>query len=104
MQLKNAFLKTMDNNRGNDGRAHRDIARLASGMSTGQIEMAYRSAQSEACRENSKKGNGIFSPYKNVGSCSDISGYQTAHRANDWMAMYPGVPHSVWGFCDFCGW
>ena len=98
-QLKNAFLKTMDNNTGNDLAAHREINRLASGMTDSEILSAFSSAKSHAREENSKK-NGIFDrndPYQNVDSLSANLGGASALNANDWMNLFPAVPQGIWG-------
>ena len=106
--LKSAFLKTMDNNVGNDWRANADIMRLSSTMTDAQINAAYGAAHSHATKQNSKK-NGLFDrkdPYKNVNSLSSKLSHMGALRSNDWMRMmprFPRIPPMLWNFLGNCG-
>ncbi|MEL7367485.1 MAG: hypothetical protein AAFN74_01140 [Myxococcota bacterium] len=103
--LKNAFLKLMDNNPGNDFQANMRIAQLASTMSDSQINAAYGAAHSHATKENSKK-NGIFDrkdPYKNVNSFRAQMGHMSALQSNDWMNAFPLVPQQLWMLLRGCG-
>lgn len=97
--LKGAFLKTMDNDQGNDWLANQQIAHLASTMTDAEINQAYAAARDEASQENSKK-NGLFDrkdPYKNIDSQSAQAAAAGAMQANDWMNMFPCVPPQLWG-------
>ncbi len=103
--LKKAFLKTMDNKRGNDFAANQDIARLASTMTDAQINQAYAAAHDHAKAKNSKK-NGIGDtkdPYKNIDSASARAAQYGAFRANDWMNAWPAVPPGLWNFLNQFG-
>lgn len=103
--LKSAFLKTMDNDRGNDFAAHQQISMLASTMTDAEINAAYAQARNHANHKNSKK-NGIGDtkdPYKNVNSASAHQAQFTGLQANNWMHMFPLVPPSLWGVLHGCG-
>ena len=103
--LKSAFLKTMDNNKGNDWRANMEIARLSSTMSDAQINAAYGAAHQHASKKNAKK-NGFRDrndPYKNINSASSQASHMGALRSNDWMNRFPLVPQQLWGMLYGCG-
>lgn len=103
--LKQAFLQTMDNDRGNDYEANARIAQLSSTMTDSQINAAYAAARDEATEQNSKK-NGFLDrndPYKNIDSESARQAQFGALQSNDWMNMYPCVPPSLWGVLRGCG-
>ena len=102
--LKNAFLKTMDNNTNNDWRANADIARLSATMTDAQINAAYGAAHKHATKKNSKK-NGFMDrkdPYKNVNSMSSRMSHMGALQQNNWMDMFPMVPPGLWGMLRGC--
>ncbi len=97
--LKKAFLKTMDNKRGNDFSANQDIQRLAATMSDSEINTAFAAARDEAKENNSKKKAFGGKKYKNVDSNTAFQARNNADQANNWQNFFPGLMN----FLHMCG-